>query len=137
MTQQGFCFFADTIRLGQDLDVTVEEDQSLILDIGKPDAVVSKVFVNDKPVKTLLWAPYCVDITDFVKPGLNRISIELFSGNRNLLGPHHHIDGELYSVGPSSLRISRAGLIDLTLILFGGRILFCKMGLRNRLGAIM
>lgn len=102
LTQQGFCFFADTIRLGQDLDVTVEEDQSLILDIGKPDAVVSKVFVNDKPVKTLLWAPYCVDITDFVKPGLNRISIELFSGNRNLLGPHHHIDGELYSVGPSS-----------------------------------
>lgn len=102
LTQQGFCFFADSIRLGQDINVNIEDKQRLILDLGKPDAVVSKVFVNGKPVKTLLWAPYCVDITDFVKPGLNRISIELFHGNRNLLGPHHHIDGESYSVGPSS-----------------------------------
>lgn len=27
------------------------------------------------------------------------MSIQLFSGNRNLLGPRHHIAGESYSVG--------------------------------------
>lgn len=102
LTQQGFCFFADTIKLGQDFTVVKREGRRIILDLDKPDAVLYKVFINDQPVKTFMWAPYSVDITDFVKAGSNRISIELFSGNRNLLGPHHHIDGELYSVGPSS-----------------------------------
>lgn len=102
LTQQGFCFFADTIKLGQNFDLIIAENQRIILDLGKPDAVLSKVFINDQLVKTLLWAPYCIDITDFIKPGINRLSVELFPGNRNLLGPHHHIEGELYSVGPSS-----------------------------------
>ena len=102
LTQQGFCFFAGAITLSQSLTIDKKKHEKVILDIGKPDAVVSKVFINDKAVKTLPWAPYEVDVTDFVKEGENKVSLKLFSGNRNLLGPHHHVDGELYQVGPSS-----------------------------------
>ena len=102
LTQQGFCFFADTIQIGQDFHVTKADNQRIILDLGKPDAVLSKVFINDQMVRAFLWAPYSIDVTDFIKSGVNHLSVELFPGNRNLLGPHHHIDGELYSVGPSS-----------------------------------
>ena len=43
---------------------------------------------------------YEVDITDFVKMGINKLGITLYSGNRNLLGPHHFVGGESYNVGP-------------------------------------
>lgn len=61
-----------------------------------------KVYVNDTLVKHSLWAPYTADITDCVKDGMNRIRLQIFASNRNLLGPHHHIDGECYNVGPES-----------------------------------
>lgn len=130
LTQQGFCFFAGSIKLSQSLRVKSGEDREnsesigndnkkgksgengrndltgrsikkrILLDIRKPDAPVSKLFVNDKPVKTLMWAPYIIDITDFVHDGDNKLTLQLFAGNRNLLGPHHHRKGELYFVAP-------------------------------------
>ena len=57
LTQQGFCFFADTIKLGQDFTVVKREGRRIILDLDKPDAVLYKVFLNDQPVKTFMWAP--------------------------------------------------------------------------------
>lgn len=102
LTPQGFCFFAGSVKLSQNLSITSEPGTRLLLDLGKPKAAMSKVFVNDAPAGNVLWAPYTVDITDFVQAGENKITVQLFSGNRNLLGPHHHISGESYSVGPST-----------------------------------
>ena len=102
LTQQGFCFFAGTLKLSQNLAIIRTEGKRVLLDIEKPDAPLSKLFINDQPVKTLMWAPYTVDITDYVQEGDNKLTIQLFAGNRNLLGPHHHKQGELYFVGPSS-----------------------------------
>ncbi|MEN6315080.1 MAG: glycosyl hydrolase [Clostridiaceae bacterium] len=130
LTQQGFCFFAGSIKLSQNLCVKLGEDhrnaenignlnrkgkndentgndtnyknikKRILLDIGKPDAPVSKLFINGQPVKTLMWAPYTIDITEFVHDGDNKMTLQLFAGNRNLLGPHHHRKGELYFVAP-------------------------------------
>jgi hypothetical protein len=58
--------------------------------------------VNGIHVKDSLWAPYTVDITDALKDGENLLELKLFASNRNLFGPHHHIDGECYNVGPES-----------------------------------
>jgi hypothetical protein len=30
------------------------------------------------------------------------VTLHLYASNRNLFGPHHHIDGECYNVGPES-----------------------------------
>lgn len=104
LTQQGFCFFAGKIMMSQLFNVNKKSNSRIVLHLKRPNAVVSKVFINDQLVKTLPWAPYTVDITDAVRDGENKLSIQLFSGNRNLLGPHHHIDGESYSVGPLSFK---------------------------------
>jgi hypothetical protein len=100
-TEQGLCFFSDAITITQTVNVT-QDGTRYLLDYGKPDASLSKVYVNDVLVKTVLWAPYQVDVTDYLEDGENKISIELFASNRNLLGPHHNIIGESYSVGPST-----------------------------------
>lgn len=101
-TRQGLCFFAGMLEISQDIMINKSEGIRYILNLGKPNAVISKLFVNGKLVRALPWAPYEADITEFLKNGINSINIQLFHGNRNLLGPHHHIKGELYSVGPLS-----------------------------------
>ncbi len=102
LTEQGFCFFAGAVKLSRRMELEKDGNSRLLLDIGNPCAVLAKVFVNDRAVEVLPWAPYKADITDFITSGANKITLQLFSGNRNLLGPHHHIDGELYAVGPAS-----------------------------------
>lgn len=88
--------------LSQVVNVKKTDNYRHILNLNNPNAVITKVLVNDLPVKLLPWAPYEVDVTDFIKDGTNKISVKLYPGNRNLLGPHHNVGGELYSVGPSS-----------------------------------
>ena len=49
-----------------------------------------------------MFALYSADITDYLKDGENKVKITLLSGNRNLLRPHHKLQGEIYNVGPST-----------------------------------
>lgn len=65
-------------------------------------APLIKVFVNGKLVHDSFWAPYEADITEAAVDGENTITYQVFASNRNLFGPHHHIDGECYNVGPES-----------------------------------
>lgn len=41
-----------------------------------------------------------VELTDLLAPGDNECTLTLYSSNRNLLGPHHHLSGEPQFVGP-------------------------------------
>lgn len=99
---QGLLFFAGKLILSQRKEIRRQQDARVFLTLKKPDAPLAKLYVNNSLVKTLLWPPYEIDITDYIVDGENTITIELFASNRNLLGPHHHINGELYSVGPES-----------------------------------
>lgn len=101
-TAEGLLFFAGTLKLSQALQIHMEKGKRLLLDFGRQNAPLVKLYVNGRLVKDSLWAPYTADITDFVTEGENVVCFELFASNRNLLGPHHHIDGECYNVGPES-----------------------------------
>ncbi len=48
-----------------------------------------KLWVNGRLAGNIAWPPYILEITDFLKTGINRISIELIGTRRNLLGPLH------------------------------------------------
>ena len=58
--------------------------------------------MNGAEAGCLPWRPWRLDITGLLREGDNTFQIELFSSCRNLLGPHHHRDGELFAVGPRS-----------------------------------
>ena len=74
----------------------------MILKIGNHNAPLVQVYVNGTKVKDSLWAPYEADITELAADGDNEIVCVVYASNRNLFGPHHHIDGECYNVGPES-----------------------------------
>jgi hypothetical protein len=101
-TRQGLCFFAERLLVSQMITVGEEATASVFLDIGRPNAPMINLYLNDKFVKTILWAPFKTEVSQFLKTGDNKLTLEFFSSNRNLLGPHHHKDGECYSVGPDS-----------------------------------
>lgn len=101
-TEQGLLFFAGTIRLSQILNIEKQNHKKVILKLGRQKAPLINVFVNGEKVKAVFWAPFEADITDMVINGENKIELEVFASNRNLFGPHHHIKGECYNVGPES-----------------------------------
>lgn len=132
LTAQGFPFFAGRMRLGQTIRLTnVERFCGAVYSFLPPDAVVSKLWVNGQQIKTFMWEPYEADICSYLQEGENEIEIELFSSLRNLLGPHHHVGGELYFVGTSSFK-DKPGWTDAHLGLdhiYTDRYCFVKFGL--------
>ncbi len=102
MTKETMPFFAGQVSLGQNIVINEPEGKKVTLKLQRPSAAVSEVWINGKLAAELPWAPFDVDITDYIVAGDNRLVLKLFSGNRNLLGPHHHIKGEIYNVGPDS-----------------------------------
>ena len=69
------------------------------LSFNKKGINVIEVKVNGKHVKDILWAPYFVDISDYLTVGKNTVEITIYNNIRNLFGPHHSAQGELWSVG--------------------------------------
>ena len=44
---------------------------------------------------------YSADLSDYLVVGENTVELTLVNNLRNLLGPHHNVGGELYSVAPA------------------------------------
>ncbi len=101
-TTNGLLFFAGQLSVSQRLQIRKEAGKRLMLQIGNHNAPLVQVFVNGVKVKDSLWAPYEADITEAAVEGENLITLKFYASNRNLFGPHHHINGECYNVGPES-----------------------------------
>lgn len=135
LTRQGLPFFAGSLRLRQTIPL---EDMTWAAArwsfIAKPDAIAAKLFINGLEVKTFLWEPYTADISSYLRKGDNLIELELTGSCRNLLGPHHHIQGELYKVGPDSYK-DKPGWTDKGLppgtMIFQDRYTFVRFGLNG------
>lgn len=102
LTINGLLFFAGKISLKQNRNIEKKPDTRYVLHFDHTDVAMVKIKVNNREVSNLLWAPWEADLTDYIESGDNIIELILYSSNRNMLGPHHHIDGEPFNVGPGS-----------------------------------
>lgn len=57
------------------------------------------VYVNNSYVSRFMFE-YEKDISSYVKPGENKVTVVMCNSARNLLGPHHHVEQEPFAVGP-------------------------------------
>ena len=95
--KQGLLFFSGEVTLSK----TVTLDGSpCCLKFDKKGINAIRVKVNGKDVRTVMWTPFEVDISDYVVAGENEIELTLVNNLRNLMGPHHHAAGELLAVAP-------------------------------------
>ncbi len=118
-TSNGYPFFTGAILLTQTVDLL--PGGRVVFRMGKPHCAYCKLSVNDKEVKTFLWTPYEVDITDHLIPGQNTLTVEIISTDRNLFGPHHHPRGELHALGPVQFTEAEGWEPGYSLVKFGLR----------------
>lgn len=102
ITTGGFWFFAGRMLFAQSVTVRREADTEYVVELDRLNAPAAAVWVNGKKAGTLGFAPYRLPVTDLLRDGENLVEIELCSGNRNWLGPHHRAAGESYLVAPDT-----------------------------------
>lgn len=99
--QQGFPFYKGRITVKKAVKLS---HTAYKLNVSKKGVNAIKVRVNGIDAGTLMWTPFEMDLSPFVKEGDNEIELTLVNNLRNMLGPHHHGDGECVHPGPISFR---------------------------------
>ncbi len=94
-TSGGYPFYAGRIFWKQAVSLTPPaEGERIHLALPSLDAALVKIHVNSREAGAIAWAPYRLDITEFVRDGENELEIEFIGTLRNLLGAHHRSAGE-------------------------------------------
>lgn len=135
MVRQGFPFYAGRLQLQMTVPVDLEGVAAARWVFGTPpDASVTRLTINRQEAELFLWEPYEADITPYLRQGDNTITLELANSCRNLLGPHHHIKGEVYKIGPDSFK-DKPGWTDrdipLGTCIYTERYAFVRFGLQS------
>ncbi len=94
LTSAGYPFYTGTIALEKEVDIPAGwagKDASIELSGGK--YCVARVVVNDQDQGLICWEPSVLAIKG-LRPGKNRIRLELTNTLKNLLGPFHRPKGE-------------------------------------------
>lgn len=95
-TADGFAFFRGDLTLKKIIPL---EDPNVILRIpGR--YVTAKVKINGQAAGELVLSRQ-LDVSSFAKPGNNEIEVTFTVGNRNLLGPFHYVEEDIY-IGPDT-----------------------------------
>jgi len=100
----GYPFFNGKMKLTQTLKVKKNYGERIYLDMDMPCAAFTNIRINGEAAVPLMWKNGNIDITEYVKRGKNKLTLELFINNRNLLGPHHHPQGEPLYTDQSAFR---------------------------------
>ncbi len=112
-TAQGLPFYAGRLRITVPLpECDPANSDRYFLTAESHDAAVAEVAVDDHIVGHFAAQPYEVDLTDVIHAGKRLVQITLYGTLRNLLGPHHHVEGELPSVTPKSFLPELSATVD-------------------------
>jgi hypothetical protein len=102
LAESGLPFYAGKIEYTVKFPkVPLLPEQRLYISLEKLNAACAEIFVDNTVIERIVTRPYQVDITEVYKAG-KQLKIVLYSTLRNLLGPHHHSDGEVISTSPAS-----------------------------------
>jgi len=107
---QGYPYYAGNLIYGQDVNLRLRKGDRALLKIGPHFGACIALHVNGDLAGVRGWPPYEVDVTSKLKPGRNRIEIEVCGSPRNLLGPSYHREKRPAWTGPRQF-VDRDGII--------------------------
>jgi hypothetical protein len=102
LVRAGYPFFVGRMRLEREVAIRGEPSSDAVLELPPFSAVTAAVEVNGEEAGVVWKAPRKVPVGSLLTRGRNRLAVTLTTSLRNMLGPHHHPDGELFWVGPAS-----------------------------------
>jgi hypothetical protein len=98
---QGYPFYSGTMRYHLTFDGTYRW-----LDLSDSAGSLLRLTVNGGQAQVLPWRPWVVDVSDSLKPGTNKIEVDVVSSLNNSFGPLHHKNGDLKSASPADFRVN-------------------------------
>ena len=101
LTEQGLLFFPGKVKLRRSFSAGAGAKELRLCGV---DATVVEAAINGKSLGKRAWRPFDFAIPSGLLQAQNEIELTLTGTLRNLLGPHHHTGGELFSVSPGSFR---------------------------------
>jgi hypothetical protein len=91
LTRCGLPFYVGTVRYELDLELTAEQvARRATLAFARPGGEGLRLTVNGQAIRDLWCEPFAADCTAALRPGRNRIQVDLFTTLGNLLGLLHH-----------------------------------------------
>lgn len=97
---QGMPFYAGRLKLRIKLpQLDLDADEKAYIRFTQFDAAIAQVCSSSKCIGYIISCHSEVDITELAGKE-NEIEIIVYGNLRNLLGPHHHPNGELLNVAP-------------------------------------
>ncbi len=106
LLRAGYPFYAGRLTLEREVILKKEPASGAVLELPPVNAITASVLVNGQEAGAVWRFPATVPVDGMFVRGRNRLAITLTTSLRNLLGPHHHQDGELYWVTPQSFATS-------------------------------
>ncbi len=101
---QGLPFYADQITLRTQINLDSPLAKEIWIEFEELSVPIVEIMVNGQSAGVIGWRPYRLNIEAWLHEGENMLEVRLAMSLRNLLGPHHHPQGEPYWVGPDSFR---------------------------------
>lgn len=98
LEQNGYSFFSGELCVSKKFTL---DSTDYKLSFAKNGFNALRIKVNGKYVCTSMWAPYDIDLSEYLTVGENTVELTIVNNLRNLLGPHHHTGGELLGVAPA------------------------------------
>ncbi|MBM4042877.1 MAG: hypothetical protein FJ290_30680, partial [Planctomycetes bacterium] len=100
---QGYCFYPGSIVYETQVAHRPKKGTRTILRLQNPSGTLFIMRVNGKEAGKVLWRPFNVDLTPFLKGGKNTLEIEVVSSGQNAHGPLHVRQGDSFLwFGPNS-----------------------------------
>ena len=95
--QQGFPFFSGRITVKKTFNI---DDVNYGIFFDKKGVNAVNVKVNGIDCGSIMWGHLMCDISQYMRKGENIVELTLVNNLRNMLGPHHLIEGESWRVCP-------------------------------------
>jgi hypothetical protein len=102
LVRAGFPFFTGRLVLEREVTLPHTPREGAVLELPSFQAVTATVVVNGHEAGTVWRCPGEVSVDGLLTKGRNQLAVILTTGLRNLLGPHHHEEGELAWVPPQA-----------------------------------
>jgi hypothetical protein len=111
--KQGYKFYIGSMKYNYELDVDLKDNTKYILKLNDYNATNVVIWVNDSLAGNIPWASANgLNISSCLKQGINKITVEVVSSPRNMLGPFHTIQNVGDTTDWSSFRSEDETLLD-------------------------
>ncbi len=93
-TSAGFPFYGGNLTYETTVTCPAKSGERLFLRVPRFAGTALRVAVNGRTAGLLAWAPYEVDLTEFLAECPSRLQIEVLGHRHNVLGPLHSPGGQ-------------------------------------------